>query len=73
MLASGDYVKGEAIVCYLNRGVGSLYAQSDDPLSGAERLSEVTARQYSEARNVILVSAGPCQLGASPGLATLRG
>ena len=49
MLASGDYVEGEAVVCYLDRAAVPLGAQSEDPLSGAERLSEVSARQYAEA------------------------
>lgn len=48
MLAAGDYVEGEAIVCVL-AGKGNLTAQSGGPLDGAESLSEVTARQYAEA------------------------
>lgn len=58
MLASGDYVEGEAIVCYLDRGVGSLYSQSDDPLARAEHLSEVTARQYAEATGEAVAAPG---------------
>ena len=49
MLAAGDYVEGEAIVCYLPGDGTALTAQAESLLARAERLSEVTARQYAEA------------------------
>ena len=48
MLSSGDYVEGEAIVCFLPAADEGLTAQAD-LLAGAELLSQVTARQYAEA------------------------
>ena len=51
MIASSDYMEGEAIVCCL--GSEGISVQSDDEasdlLAGAETLSSVTARQYAEA------------------------
>ncbi|MBQ9006368.1 MAG: S8 family serine peptidase [Atopobiaceae bacterium] len=58
MLAKGDYVEGEAVVCCLSGDGRGLTAQADSPLAGAERLSEVTARQYAEATGEVIPAAG---------------
>ena len=49
MLSTGDYIEGEAIVCYMPTDNGELTTQASDLLAGAEHLSEVTSRQYAEA------------------------
>lgn len=65
MLATGDYVEGEAIVCSLGSGVdgvGAMGAQSeasDDLLAGAEGMSTVTAEQYAEGTGESLPAADP--------------
>ena len=55
MLDAGDFVPGEAVVCRL-KGDAGLAPQSDGPLAGAEELSAVTARQYTEATGEPLVA-----------------
>lgn len=52
MTSSGDYVEGEAIVCFLGaetKTTPGVHAQSEDLLATAQTLSSVTARQYVEA------------------------
>ena len=54
MLAAGEYVEGEAIVCSLNTSSGvrlmaTKDVASDDLLARAEQLSTVTKSQYAEA------------------------
>ena len=56
MLSAGDYVEGEALVCYLPDAEG-LTAQAGGPLAGAEVLSSVTARQFAEATGEALPAA----------------
>lgn len=58
MLASGEYVEGEAIVCRLGEGAEGLTAQSGGLFEDTERLSGVTARQYAEATGEVLPVAG---------------
>ncbi len=64
MLATGDYVEGEAVVCYAKSfaaNPGELTAQSavNDLISNAEKLSSVTVQQYVEATGESVPSASP--------------
>lgn len=43
MLSAGDYVEGEAIVCYLPADSNEITVQASDLLANAEHLSEVTS------------------------------
>ncbi|MBQ9007328.1 MAG: S8 family serine peptidase [Atopobiaceae bacterium] len=52
LLQAGDYVEGEAIVCFLPSD--GLTAQADSLLNQAENLSEVSARQYAEATGEVV-------------------
>ena len=49
MLSAGDYVEGEAIVCYLPTDGNEITVQASSLLAGAEHLLAVTTRQYAEA------------------------
>lgn len=49
MLSAGDYVEGDAIVCYMPADGNEITVQASDLLANAEYLSGVTSQQYAEA------------------------